>query len=62
MEDKFTDEEIKKALEQADANINFEEVIIPNLVNTNNKVLRKELSYVKSYCHRMRPRSIRAQE
>lgn len=43
MEDKFTDEEIKKALEQADANISFEEVIIPNLVNTNNKVLRKEL-------------------
>ncbi len=43
MEDKFTDEEIKKALEQADANISFEEVIIPDLVNTNNKVLRKEL-------------------
>lgn len=42
MEDKFTDEEIKKALEQADANINFEEVIIPELVNTNKKVLRKE--------------------
>ncbi|MBQ2946478.1 MAG: hypothetical protein IJE04_01320 [Bacilli bacterium] len=42
MEDKFTNEEIKKALEQADANINFEEVIIPNIININNKVLRKE--------------------
>ena len=29
MKDKFTDEEIKKALEQAEANINFEEVQYP---------------------------------
>ena len=43
MEDKFTDEEIKKALEQAEANMNFEEVIIPKLENNKTKVLRKDL-------------------
>ncbi len=48
MGEKFTDEEIKKALEQADANINFEEIIIPDLVKTNNKVLRKELKNAQS--------------
>ena len=44
MEKKFTKEEIKKALEQADANINFEEVIIPNLEKNNTKVLRKDFN------------------
>lgn len=43
MEEKFTDEEIQKALEQAEANMDFEEVIIQDLVNTNIKVLRKDL-------------------
>ena len=43
MSNKFTKEEIKKALEQADANINLEEVIIPVLENNKSKVLRKDL-------------------
>ena len=43
MKDKFTEEDIKKALEQADANINFEEVEVPNLENEKGKVLKKEL-------------------
>lgn len=43
MEDKFTDEDIKKALEQADANMAFEEVIIEPLEKSNAKVLRKDL-------------------
>ena len=41
MDDKFTEEDIKKALEQADANIGFEEVDIPKLEQVNDKVLRK---------------------
>jgi len=44
MDNKFTDEDIKKALEQADANMNFEEVIIPTLEKDNTKVLRKDLN------------------
>lgn len=43
MDKKFTDKDIKKALEQADANIGFEEVIIPTLIKDNTKVLRKDL-------------------
>ena len=43
MEEKFTDEEIKKALEQADANMNFEEVQVSSLEKEETKILRKEL-------------------
>ena len=43
MEDKFTEEDIKKALEQADANMEFEEVVIPSLEKNKSKVLRKDL-------------------
>lgn len=43
MEEKFTDEEIKKALEQADANMNLEEVQVSSLEKEETKVLRKEL-------------------
>lgn len=44
MEDKFTEEDIKKALEQAEANMDFEEILIPNLENNKTKVLRKDLN------------------
>lgn len=44
MDDNFTDEEIKKALEQADANIAFEEVDILNLEKSKTKVLRVNLN------------------
>ena len=44
MDDIFTDEEIKKALEQADANIAFEEVDILNLEKGKTKVLRVNLN------------------
>ena len=40
MKDNFTDEEIKKALEQADANIAFEEVDVLALKKEKTKVLR----------------------
>lgn len=40
MKDNFTDEEIKKALEQADANIAFEEVDVLALEKEKTKVLR----------------------
>lgn len=43
MEEKFTDEDIKKALEQADANMNFEEVQVSSLKKEETKILRKEL-------------------
>lgn len=43
MDKKFTDEQIKKALQQADANMNFEEVVLPNIDKSNSKTLRKEL-------------------
>ena len=43
MEENFTDEDIKKALEQADANMNFEEVQVFNLEQEETKILRKEL-------------------
>lgn len=44
MSEKYTKEEIKKALEQADANLNFEEVDLVELSKkeTNSKVLKKE--------------------
>ncbi len=42
MENKYTKEEIKKALEQADANISFEEVDINEFEKGKSKVLRKE--------------------
>lgn len=48
MQDKFTKEEIIKALEQADANISFEEIDLKKLINNNEnintkqKTLRKE--------------------
>jgi len=41
MDDKFTEEDIKKALEQADANMEFEEVDVPSLDKSKTKVLRK---------------------
>ena len=40
MKDNFTDEDIKKALEQADANIAFEEVTLLVLEQEKVKVLR----------------------
>ena len=46
MEMKYTKEDIKKALEQAEANMNFEEVIIQEntLENSKQKVLRKDFN------------------
>lgn len=46
MEKKYTKEDIKKALEQAEANMNFEEVIIQEstIENDKQKVLRKDLN------------------
>lgn len=44
MDNKYTEKDIKKALEQADANISFEEVIIPNLEINKTKVFRKDLN------------------
>ena len=46
MEKKYTKEDIKKALEQAEANMNFEEVIIQEstLEKDKQKVLRKDLN------------------
>ena len=38
MEDKFTEEDIIKALEQADANMEFEEVIIEPIEKIKNKM------------------------
>lgn len=43
MDKKFTEEDIKKALEQAEANMSFEDVEIPTLENEKAKVLRKDL-------------------
>ena len=40
MDDNFTEEEIKKALEQADANISFEEVDVLNCVRERAKTKR----------------------
>ena len=45
MQDKFTIEEIKKALKQAEANLNFEEIDIKELTKEKGgkqKMLRKE--------------------
>jgi len=42
MKNSFTDEEIKKALEQADANIAFEETDDLNLGQGKRKVLRTD--------------------
>ena len=42
MNNKFTEEDIKKALEQADANIEFEEVDVPSFENEKRKILKKE--------------------
>ncbi|MBR6690372.1 MAG: hypothetical protein IKL65_03475 [Bacilli bacterium] len=44
MDKKFTEEEIEKALEQAEANMDFEEVIIPSLENDKAKVMRKDFN------------------
>lgn len=44
MKDKFTDEEIKKALQQANANMDFEEVNILTIEKEKNKVLRIDLN------------------
>lgn len=44
MNKKYTKEDIIEALKQAEANMDFEEVIISNLENDNNKVLRKDLN------------------
>ena len=44
MDKKFTEQDIKKALEQADANMDFEEVVIPTLEKQITKVLRKDLN------------------
>ena len=44
MKDNFTDEEIKKALEQADANIAFEEVDVLVLEKGKTKVLRNDIN------------------
>ena len=48
MNNKFTKDDIKKVIEQADANMNFEEVVIPELnkkEDKQSKVLRKDLNY-----------------
>ena len=44
MEKKFTDEEILKALEQADANLDFEDIDLKEIINenSNQKTLKKE--------------------
>ena len=44
MKDKFTEEEIKKALEQANANMDFEEVNILTIEKEKTKVLRIDLN------------------
>jgi len=44
----FTDEQIKKALEQAEANISFEEVDLKEKKNTDEKVLVKEINNGRS--------------
>lgn len=45
MDEVFTLEDIKKALEQADANIEFEEVDLTSIINKDEqKVLRKDLT------------------
>ena len=44
MKDKFTDEEIKKALEQANANIEFEEVNILVIEKEKTKILRIDVN------------------
>ena len=48
MDKKYTEEDIKKALEQAEANINFEEVMIPSLEKDKTKVLRKDLGHERN--------------
>lgn len=48
MDKKYTEEDIKKALEQADANMDFEEVRIPSLENGKTKVLRKDLNHERN--------------
>ena len=45
MKKEYSDKDIKKAIEQANANLEFEEVILEPLEKENNKVLRKELKY-----------------
>lgn len=44
MENKYTDEQIIEALRQADANLDFEDIILSELVKENKsvKVLQKE--------------------
>ena len=44
MDKKYTEEDIKKALEQADANIGLEEVVIISLEKNKMKLLRKDLN------------------
>ena len=44
MEMKYTKEEIKKALEQADANIEFEDIVVQQLENSKQKVLRRNFN------------------
>ena len=44
MDKKYKEEDIRKALEQADANMDFEEVIIPSLEKDKTKVLRKDFN------------------
>lgn len=43
MNKKFTEDDIKKALEQADANQKLEEAFVPTLEKEKTKVIRKEL-------------------
>lgn len=44
MDKKYTEEDIKKALEQAEANMDLEEVIIISLENSKTKMLRKDFN------------------
>ena len=44
MEMKYTKEDIKKALEQAEANMDFEDIVIEQLENSKQKVLRKDFN------------------
>ena len=48
MDKKYTEEDIRKALEQADANIGLEEVITPSLEDNKSKVLRKDLNHERN--------------
>ena len=44
MEEKYTEEDIKKALQQAEANMDFEEVVVSDLEKNKTKVLRMDLN------------------